>query len=471
MKLEPSPAELRRMIELATERIVRYVETLPEQKAIDSEGAVERSDELIEDLPESGTGLEPLLDDLFERWIPKGFNTASPGYLAYIPGGGLVQSAVSDLIASAVNRYVGVFAAAPALVQLETNVIRWFTRIIGMPEGSGGVLTTGGSMANLIAIVTARRERLPEDFLGGTIYVSDQVHHSVQKAAILAGFPFRNIRSIETDGSFRMRIDRLRESIRSDRGEGLAPFMIIASAGTTNTGAIDPLGPAAALARSEKMWLHVDAAYGGFFMLTERGRERLAGIERADSLSLDPHKGLFVPYGSGSILVRDPGALRRAHSLHADYLPEMQQDDRHVDFCEISPELSRGFRGLRVWLPIKLAGIGAFRHALDEKLDLAGHAHERLASIDGIEIVAPPQLSVVAFRFRPPGVEGEDLDRLNRGLMERVNRRGRVYLTGTRLRDRFAIRICVLSFRTHRERVDMAIDDIEEAARAIRPDD
>lgn len=451
------------MIDLAAERIVRYVETLPEQKAIDTEGAVERSRELIEDLPESGTDLGPLLDNLFERWIPKGFNAASPGYLAYIPGGGLVHSAVADLIASATNRYVGVFAAAPPLVQLETNVIRWFVKIIGLPEGAGGILTTGGSMANLVAIVTARRERLPENFLNGTIYVSDQVHHSVQKAAILAGFPSRNIRSIETDASFAIRTDRLSEAIRTDRNDGLEPFMIVGSAGTTNTGAVDPLDDLAALATAESLWFHVDAAYGGFFMLTERGREALRGIERADSLSLDPHKGLFVPYGTGSLLVRDQGALRRSHSIHADYLPEMQYDETQVDFCEISPELSRAFRGLRVWLPIRLAGIGAFRAALDEKLDLARYAYELLAEMEGIEIVAPPRLSVVAFRYRPAGVEGEELDRINQELMAGVNERGRVYLTGTRLRGRFAIRICVLSFRTHRERIDMAIEDIERS--------
>ncbi|MDX1584326.1 MAG: aminotransferase class I/II-fold pyridoxal phosphate-dependent enzyme, partial [Thermoanaerobaculia bacterium] len=463
-------AEIRRMIELATERIVRYLETLPEQRAVDTDEALERSEELIEDLPEEGTDLEALLDRLFERWIPKGFNAASPGYLAYIPGGGLVQSAAADLIASSINRYVGVFAAAPPLAQLETNVVRWFAKIVGLPSGSGGVLTTGGSMANLIAVVTARRERLPENFLRGTIYVSDQVHHSVVKAAILAGFPARNIRSIETDETFAMRIDQLSEAIDADRAERMSPFMVVASAGTTNTGAIDPLEEIADLASAESLWFHVDAAYGGFFMLTERGKRRLRGIERADSLSLDPHKGLFVPYGSGSLLVRDLGALRRAHSVHADYLPDMQQDDQRVDFCEISPELSRGFRGLRVWLPIKLAGIDAFRSALDEKLDLASHAHERLLEIEEVELVAAPQLSVVAFRWKPAGVDGEELDDLNRELLRRVNERGRVYLTGTKLRDRFTIRICVLSFRTHGDRIEMALEDIEEAMSALTRD-
>ncbi len=211
----------------------------------------------------------------------------------------------------------------------------------------------------------------------------------------------------------------------------------------------------------------MDAAYGGFFLLTEEGKRILRGIERADSIVLDPHKGLFLPYGTGAVLVRDGQALRRAHSLTADYMPGLQSDPDRVDFSQYSPELSRPFRGLRVWLPFKMAGAGAFRAQLEEKLALARQAADRLREMEGIEMVAEPQLSLLAFRLAPPGVAQEDLDGLNQRFLERINARQRVFLTGTRLRGRFALRICVLSFRTHQDRMDQAMEDIEAAKREV----
>jgi aromatic-L-amino-acid decarboxylase len=370
---------------------------------------------------------------------------------------------VADLIADVTNRFVGVWMAAPGLVQIEANVGRWLCEMVGYPPSTLGLLTTGGSMANLIALVTARRERLPEDFLSGVLYTSDQAHHSVQKAALLAGFPPANVRAVPTDERFRIRLDALAEAVAADRAAGRRPFFLVVSAGTTNTGAVDDLEAAAELARAEGLWLHVDAAYGGFFVLTERGRLALRGLERADSITLDPHKGLFLPYGTGSVLVRDAGALRRAHSVHAEYLPPVPEDPDFVDYSTVSPELSRDFRGLRVWLPIKMHGIGAFRRALDEKLDLAAWAADQLREVPGVEIVAEPQLSLLAFRVVRPGFDETAANDLNRRVMEAVNARRRVYITNTISRGRFLIRICVLSFRTHMDRMQMAIEDIRAA--------
>jgi aromatic-L-amino-acid decarboxylase len=404
-----------------------------------------------------------LLDLLFDRVIPASFCTPGPGYLAYIPGGGLLQSAVADLIADATNRYVGVFAAAPGLAQIEANVVAWFAGIVGFPPAARGILTSGGSISNFSAIVTARRERLPPDFLEGVLYASDQTHHSVEKAAMLAGFPPENVHVIPTDGAFRIRLDALEDRIRQDRAAGEEPFFVVGNAGTTNTGAVDDLTGLADLARRENLWFHVDGAYGGFFALTEGGRRALAGMERADSLILDPHKGLFLPYGTGCLLVRDGAALKRAHALTADYLPAMQEEDDHVDFCQISPELSRDWRGLRVWLPLKMHGAAPFRASLREKLELARYAADALRAMPEIEILAEPQLSIVAFRRVPGERSPEAADEGNRRLLDAINARGRVHLTGTVLRGRFALRICVLSFRTHRDRIDACLEDIRSA--------
>src|SRR5215468_10274324 len=296
---------LRQLIDAAKERIVAHVDSLPEQPAADTEGGVALARSLAEPLPENATPVEDLLELLFSRVIPKGFNTAGPGYLAYIPGGGLPHAAVADLIADATNRYVGVFAAAPGVSQIEGNVVRWFCQMVGYPAGAGGILTSGGSLSNFSALVTARRELLPENFLSGVVYASEQTHHSIQKAAMLAGFPVSAVRAILSDGSFRLRVDELARAIAEDRASGKTPFAIVGNAGTTNTGAVDDLSALADLARKEGLWFHVDGAYGGFFALTDRGRQRLAGMDRADSIALDPHKTLFLPYGTGSLLVRD----------------------------------------------------------------------------------------------------------------------------------------------------------------------
>jgi aromatic-L-amino-acid decarboxylase len=465
--LELTGAELRAAVETAMERIVPHIDSLGEQPAADVAGAAELARSLAERVPEHGAPLGDVLDLLFGKALSKNFNTAGPGYLAYIPGGGVPHTAVAELIANAINRYVGVWIAAPGLAQLETNVIRWFCDIVGYGSGSTGILTSGGSLANFSAIVAARRSLLPDDFLNGTIYTSDQTHHSVSKAAVLAGFPADRIRSIESNEHFRIRVETLRAAISADKANGWVPFLLVGNAGTTNTGAVDDLSALSDIAAEVGMWLHVDAAYGGFFLLTERGRTVMSGIEHSDSVTLDPHKGLFLPYGTGSLLVRDGRALERAHSVFADYMPPMQEEDDFVDFCQVSPELSRAFRGLRAWLPIKVNGIGPFRRNLDEKLDLAIWATERLREIEDIEIVAEPQLSLLAFRLSRAGLDLDDLNRLNQEFIERVNARRRVYLTGTTLAGIFTLRICVLSFRTHLDRMEMALEDIREAAGAV----
>lgn len=469
--LELSGEEMRRLVEAAMERIAAHVDSLPEQPSTSTEGGCRLARSLIEPLPEEGTPFPKLLSLLFERAVPRSLNTAAPGYLAYVPGGGLLHAAIADLIADSVNRYMGIAGGAPGLVRIESNVLDWLREIVGYPPESQGILTSGGSLSALTALITAREERLGEDFLKGVLYLSDQTHHSLAKSARLAGFPARNLRVLPSDTHCRLRLDALEAAVEEDRARGLTPFLVVGSAGTTNTGAVDPLDRLADFCAEESLWLHVDGAYGGFFLLTEDGRRVLRGIERADSVVLDPHKGLFLPYGTGALLVRDGEALKRTHTAVADYLPASRGNEVVTDFSEISPELTRPFRGLRVWLPMKMHGIGPFREALEEKLVLARWAAAELKTIEGIEVVAEPQLSTLAFRLHPAGMDDTaELNRLNHILMRRINRRKRVFLTGTKLgdrRDRFVIRICVLSFRTHQDRMEMCLEDIRAAVRDI----
>jgi aromatic-L-amino-acid/L-tryptophan decarboxylase len=467
--LEPGPEETQELIEMTAQRVITYLSTLPTQPASDFAEAAEVARSLVEPLPATGQPYPELLALLFDRVIPKGCNTNSPGMFSYVNGGASIHGAIADLITSATNPYIGYWAAAPALVQLEHTVIRWLAELVGLGEGAGGVLLSGGSLANLGAIVTARKAMLDDDLRLATIYASDQIHHSVAKALMVAGFPDDALRVVPSDAAFRVRIDALVARIHEDRQAGRRPFFVVGSAGTTNTGAVDDLRELGALARRERLWFHVDAAYGGCFALTERGKAALAGIEQADTVTLDPHKSLFSPFGTGCLLARDPDALRRAHELHSDYIDGVIDTGEHAstaNFADLSPELSRGMRGLRVWLPLKLLGANAFRAALDEKLDLARYAADQLAGMPGFELVARPELSILAFRATRAGLAANELDQLNREVLERVNERRKVHLSATNLAGRFTLRICVLSLRSHVQAVDTCLSELRDCHRS-----
>jgi aromatic-L-amino-acid decarboxylase len=465
--LEFSPDELRRMTASTLERIVAHISSLPAQPARGDVEVEEACLALREPVPEMPAPLEPLLDRLFEEWVPHSFNTASPGYLAYIPGGGVFPGALADFLAGAVNRFTGVWQAAPLLVQLEANALEWIRGWMGFPDSARGLFTTGGSMSNFNAIVCARERHLGPEIRRGVMYTSTQVHHSVLKSARLAGIMPDRIRVIGEDAAFRLRVDELAAAIARDRRDALTPFLVVSSAGTTNTGAVDPLDAISDLCEREGLWHHADGAYGAFFHLVDDLRPLLAGLPRADSLTLDPHKGLFLPYGTGALLVRDGSALRAAHAATAAYLPHAPDADRFYDPSQHGPDLSRGFPGLRVWLEVKLYGAAKLRAALAEKRALAVDAASRLAAIPGIVIDAPPQLSLFAFHVDPPGATREARNAATQALMERVTRRGRVMITGCDVGGRVLARVCVLSFRTRQAQIDTLVDHVREVTAAI----
>jgi aromatic-L-amino-acid/L-tryptophan decarboxylase len=468
--LEMLPSEMRELAGDVVARVVDHIASLGRQPSCGNVEAKELCRSMREPAPEAAASVGPLFDALFEEWVPRSFNAPHPGYLAYIPGGGLFPAALADFIADGVNRYTGVWQAAPALVQLEANVLDWFRDWMDFPPGARGLLTTGGSMANFNAILCARERYLGRDIRRGVMYASTQAHHSVAKSAKLAGIFEDRVREIPADDRFRMRLDALAEGIVRDRRDGLQPFLVVSSAGTTNTGAVDPLNEIADLCAAEDLWHHVDGAYGAFFHAVPELRSLLSGLPRADSLTLDPHKGLFLPYGTGALLVRDGAALRAAHDVpHAGYLPAQADVLEFYDPSVHGPELSRGFPGLRVWLCIKLFGAAKIRAAIAEKRALALDAAARIAAIPGIVIDAAPQLSLFAFHLTWNGASPGDENRATRELMERVTARGRVMLTGCTVDDRFLGRVCVLSFRTRQEQIDACVEDVAaEAAGLVR---
>lgn len=387
--------------------------------------------------------------------------TAGPGYFAYFPAGGLYSSVLGEAFAQLVNRFTGVADLAPGMAAVEHSVVSWFCREFGLGGGEstpGGLLTSGASIATLTAIHTAREALLDSSGGPGTIYVTEQTHHCVAKAARITGFRPDQVRIAAVDDDLRMDVTDAAARIRADRAEGNRPFLIVGTAGSTSTGTVDPLDDIARLAAEEGLWFHADGAYGGGLWLTDRGQRTLAGIDAADSLTLDPHKSLFLPYGTGMLLVRDEARLRAAHTSGADYLQDLTGSPDLVDLSDLGPELTRDSRGLRLWLPLHLHGTHAFRAALDEKLDLAQWAYEQLTSDPNVEMLLSPDLTVLVFA----STHGEEA---SREMLRRINAGRRVFLSSTKVRGRFALRMCVLSHRTHRERVEEAVSAIHDAAR------
>ncbi len=407
-------------------------------------------------LPPAPAPLDEVIEEYRQSVMTRSLVPTSGRFFGYVPGGGLPSAAIGDYLAALTNPYASVYGASPGAAQIENSAIQWLIEMIGYPAGAWGTLQSGGSLATLTAVVAARETRAPAERARGVLYLTDECHLAIRKALHIAGLGSLPVRTIAVDRELRMSVPDLARRIEADRRAGLAPWMVFASAGTVNTGAVDPLDELAALATDAGLWLHVDAAYGGFFILTDLARSLLAGMARADSVVLDPHKGLFLPYGCGAVLVRDGAALRRGFAFTSSYLTDVHHEGESSP-ADYSPELTRHFRGLRLWMSLKLHGVERFRAALEEKLILARLAHDRLAAMPAIETAPAPQLSCVAFRVRGDG------DRATERLLARLLERGRVQLSSTRLWGRLHLRLCVLCFRSHRSDVEEALAEIEAA--------
>lgn len=429
--------------------------------------------------PEEGTGevlrsnpmqatqhsISSVIAMLESEMEPYGLNPASGGHLGYIPGGGIYTAALGDYIADITNKYAGVYYASPGAVRMENALIRSIGEIIGYPEDAVGNLASGGSVANLICLVSAREAKgiTSENIRKTVIYSSAHGHHCLQKAVRIGGMKEAIWREVPLDNQYRIDANALENQIKEDKKAGLLPTIVIASAGTTDTGSIDPLDEIANIAQEYDLWYHVDAAYGGFFALLDEMKPKFKGIEKSDSAVLDPHKGLFLPYGLGVALVKNREAILEAHHYQANYMQDTAAVKTELSPADLSPELTKHFRGLRLWMPLKLHGIEPFKACLKEKLMLAEYMKQELMKIPGIELICEPELSVVAFRYNC-GDEAEN-EKLNERLIKDIQADGRVFLSSSRVDGKFIIRAAILSFRTHLEIVDYAIDFVRERVR------
>jgi glutamate/tyrosine decarboxylase-like PLP-dependent enzyme len=458
--LEPDAGERRRLMNLAVAHVEEFLDEIPHAPTVvPMQGVAEHL--AAYGFPDAPRDPKEVLDVVARLVDKPGIATTSPRYLGYIPSGGLFSASVADFLAAASNRYSGQAAVSPGAAGIEHVVVRWLADAVGLGADAGGVLTSGGSAGALTAVVAARDAAgaLASASPPPVVYLGDHTHHSFELALRVAGLGSAIVRRLPLDARWRLDVDALNDAVRSDRSSGLRPFLVVGTAGTTNTGSVDPLVRIADVARRNGMWFHVDGAYGGLFALCPEAREVLAGIERADSVVVDPHKTLFLPYGTGAVLVRDRRVLQQAFTHDADYLAPAPSGEPPSP-ADLGPELTRHFRALRVWLPLQLAGRRAFSAALSEKLLLARHAYERLQRESRIKLGPPPDLSILTFR-RASREQNED--QLTAELAADLQRQGRVFLTTTSVGGRLVLRMAIGSFRTHLADVDAAVDAIVEA--------
>lgn len=398
-----------------------------------------------------------LLARLEKDVFPNNLHVDHPRFFAFVPGPGNFVGTMADALASGFNVFNGTWLGGSAAAALELVVVDWFRRFCGFPETAGGLFVSGGSAANLTALYAARRSKLGDRFENGVIYFSDQTHSSIERALRVIGFAPERCRKIPSNDRFELPLESLREAIRSDKQAGLRPFCVVANAGTTNTGAVDPLAELAALCREENLWLHADGAYGAATVICDRGREKLRGLDLADSLSLDPHKWLFQPFECGCVLLRDAALLKSAFQLKPDYLRDVHRDASETNPADYGIQLTRGFRALKVWLSINTFGMAAFRAAVTRGFELAEFAENELRGRRDCEILSPAQMGIVCFRF------GQN-DELQTKLVDLMLRDGYAFLTSTMLKGVTALRFCTINPRTKETEIVQTIDRLEKFA-------
>ena len=466
--LDPSADEIRDWGNSVVEFMADYHASLRDGKVYRRMSSCEIRDRLDPVLPTKQTDFEGLLNVFRETIIPFTRQNAHPRMFGYVQSPGTPLAAFADLLASTLNANLTVWRSAPAPVELERLTIDWIRQILGFNPGAGGLFVSGGSMANLAAIVAARQAK--DDSSGRLrIYASKETHFSIAKAAALLGIGRENVHQVAVDERFKIRTDDLVTKISSDLKEGHVPFCVVANAGTVNTGAVDSLSEIREVADRFQLWMHVDGSYGAFSVLAESARKLFAGLELADSIALDPHKWLYLPVDVGCVIYREPETARAAFAHEAEYTRIIGQEaDEAFAFWDYGPELSRRFRALKVWMLLKGVGLDALGEAIERNIACARHLESLVKASDDFEMLAPVELSIFCFRHMPAQIKGaspEEIDAFNERLLIALQRDGSSYLSNTTLNGRFALRGCVLNYRTTLRDMEILLDDLRRVAR------
>jgi len=459
--LELPPETMLELARLAAERIVERHQRLPGEPAWRGASREVLEASLREAAPEEGRPGSEVIERAVRDILPVAARVDHPRFFAFVPSSATWPGVLAEFLSAGHNVFQGTWLGASGPSQIEVIVLDWFREWIGYPESAGGLFTSGGSAASLDAFVAARESAgAPER---PTVYMSDQSHTALSRAARIVGVRPQQVRTVRTDDRFRLDMDELASMVEQDRAEGFTPMAVCANAGATNTGAIDPLQAMAEYCDAEGIWLHVDAAYGGFAVLAEKGKRALAGMERADSIAMDAHKWLFQPFEAGCLMVRDVRVLEEVFSVRPEYLQDTEWGRDHPNFGDRGLQLSRSFRALKVWMSIQTFGMRAFRDAVSAGIDLAERAEAYARASDVLEIANPASLGVVCFRVNPRGsdLDAAGLEALNEAVQQRVIDTGTAMMSSTRLRGMYSLRLCILNHNTRWSDVRETLEAIE----------
>jgi len=463
----------------ATQLVSEYFNTIAERPVRAENYAGKTTSAIDLDLPLEGVPLERLMDECRTIFDLSRHN-GHPRFFGYVASPSTPIGAYADLIASALNANITCWRSGPAGTELEQLVVRWLGSLIEYDAEAKGLLTSGGSMANMIALLVASRRKLGTEasrkglWNGGSpliIYASEEAHMSIAKAADILGLGRDQVHVVACDDQKRMRVDSLRQQIETDLQESLRPCCVVASAGTVNTGVVDPLEEIARVASEFDLWFHVDGAYGAPGVLDQRKKHLFTGLTLADSVSLDPHKWLYVPVDAGCLLFRDANPVKATFSTdEADYIKvHGHSDDEAFAYWDYGVELSRRFRALKVWLTLSYYGAHRIADAVSNDISLAAYMGELVSAADDFELLAPVELSICCFRYVQAG-RNTDLDQLNAAIMSRVQTSGRAYLSNATVNGHFALRACITNFRTTKSDIELTLETIRDAAREINTD-
>ncbi|MFT7898847.1 aspartate aminotransferase family protein [Tenacibaculum ascidiaceicola] len=441
--------------------IAEHWATLEQKKPVASASRKEMDNIFLQEAPNNGMPAEKVLDFVMDNVIPNSTVISHPKAYSFVPGPSNFISTMADSLATGFNIFSGGWMVSPAAAELEIVTMNWLLKMYNFPvEKGGGIFTSGGSMANLTALVTARRLKCGDDFSKAVIYLSDQAHSSNIKAIRVLGFKKEQIRILPTDLEFRISINKLKNAIAKDRLEGLQPFCYIASAGTTNTGTVDPLDEIADICEEEDLWFHIDGAYGGAAILAEKGAKALRGIERADSLTVDPHKWFYQPYEIGCLLVKDASWLSGTFSEKPEYLRDIEGNESEINFYDYGIQLTRRFRALKFYMSIKTYGLDAFKEAVTYNIQLADDVEKMLRKSRNWEIISPATLAVINFRYNPIGLNlsEKEIDELNQKISQKIMESREAFLVTTILNKQVVLRMCLINPKTTMEDVKETLE-------------
>jgi len=468
--LDPTPDEIGDWGNSVIQLMAEYLGGLRDHKVYRHISSREIRDSLDPALPTKGTDFDALLKVFRENIIPFSRQNAHPRMFGYVQSPGTPLAAFADLLASTLNANLTVWRSAPAPVELERLTIDWIRQILGFNAEAGGLFVSGGSMANLAAIAAARQAK--DDSSGRLrIYASSETHFSIAKAAALLGIGRENVRLVDVDECFKIRVDDLVAKITADLEAGYLPFCVVANAGTVNTGAVDPLAEIREIADRFQLWMHVDGSYGAFAVLAKSARKFFAGLKRADSIALDPHKWLYLPVDVGCVIYRAPEIARAAFAHEAEYTRIIgEKADEAFAFWDYGPELSRRFRALKVWMLLKGLGLDSLGEAIESNLACARYLESMVRASDDFEMVAPVELSIFCFRHVPVQLRNKSpqaIDAFNERLLIALQRDGSSYLSNATLAGRFALRGCVLNYRTTLRDMEILLNDLRRVAGSL----